>query len=106
MALLYPFNIKVICAHVGQPSGNGWDLARLNGMKDILKEKYRSDDFECKLIIGNDILGSIEHFIEDEKINLFSLTTHKRNMISRLFNPSLAKKMVFHTHTPLLVFHA
>lgn len=106
MAILYPFDIKVICAHVGQPTGNGWDLAKLNGMKDILKEKYRSEAFDCKLIIGNNILDSLEHFIENEKIDILSLTTHKRNMISRLFNPSLARRMAFHSNTPLLVFHA
>ncbi len=106
MAILYPFDIKVICAHVGQPSGNGWDLAKLNGMKDILKAKYRTEAFDCRLIVGTNILNSLEHFIEDEKIDIISLTTHKRNMISRLFNPSLAQKMVFHSNTPLLVFHA
>lgn len=106
MSILYPFEIKLICAHVGQPTGDGWDLARLNGMKDILKEKYRSEAFECRLIVGNNILDSLEKFIDDEKIDIISLTTHKRNMISRLFNPSLAREMVFHAHTPLLVFHA
>jgi nucleotide-binding universal stress UspA family protein len=106
MSILYPFEIKVVCAHVGQPKGNGWDLAKLNGMKDILKEKYRSEAFECRLIVGNNTLDSLQHFIEEEKIDILSLTTHKRNMISRLFNPSLARKMTFHTNTPLLVFHA
>lgn len=106
MAILYPFEIKLVCAHVGQPKGNGWDLAKLNGMKDILKEKYRSENFECRLIVGNNTLDALEKFIEEENVDILSLTTHKRNMISRLFNPSLAKKMVFHTHTPLLVFHA
>ena len=106
MSILYPFDIKVICAHVGQPSGDSWDLAKINGMKDILKEKYRTESFDCKLIIGNNTLDSLEHFIDDEKIDILSLTTHKRNMISRLFNPSLARRMTFHSHTPLLVFHA
>lgn len=59
-------------------------------MKDILKEKYTSEAFECRLIIGKDTLDSLEHFIKEEKIDILSLTTHKRNMISRLFNPSLA----------------
>ena len=106
MSILFPFDIKVVCAHVGYAKGNGWDLAKLNGMKDILKEKYRSESFECKLIIGNNTLDSLEKFIKDEKIDILSLTTHKRNMISRLFNPSLARKMAFHSNTPLLVFHA
>ena len=106
MALLKPFEIKLICAHVGQPKQNGWDLARLEGMKEILQEKYKNKKFECRLIVGNNILDTLEKFIKEEKINIISLTTHKRNMISRLFNPSLARRMVFHTNTPLLVFHA
>ncbi len=106
MAILYPFDITLVCAHVGQPTGNGWDLARLNGMKDILKEKYRSEAFEYRLIVGNNTLDSLEQFIKEEKIDIISLTTRKRNMISRLFNPSFARKMVFHSNTPLLVFHA
>jgi len=106
MALLKPFNTKIFCVHVGQPTGNGWDLARLEGMKDILHEKYKNISFECRLIVGTDTLNSLQKFIDEEKIDILSLTTHKRNMISRLFNPSLARKMVFHSHTPLLVFHA
>ena len=106
MILLKPFNTKIYCVHVGQPTGNGWDLARLEGMKGILQEKYQNKSFECHLIVGTDILNSLEKYIDEEKIDIISLTTHKRNMISRLFNPSLARKMVFHTRTPLLVFHA
>jgi len=106
MSVLKPFQVEIICAHVGQPAGNGWDLARLEGMKDILHEKYRSQMFECRLIVGKNILDSLEKFIASENIDILSLTTHKRNMISRIFNPSLARKMLFHTSTPLLVFHA
>lgn len=106
MALLRHFEMSLTCAHVGQPDAYGWDLARLEGMKDILHKKYESKKFECKLIMGNDVLQTLESYIKDEEVDLLALTTHKRNMIVRLFNPSLARKMVFHTHVPLLVFHA
>jgi nucleotide-binding universal stress UspA family protein len=104
MGLLKPFKIKLKCVHVGQPKGDGWDLARLEGMKDLLHEKYKDNEFDCKLIVGTQIVESLEKFIQEEKIDILTLTTHKRNMIARLFNPSLTKKMIFHTHTPLLVF--
>lgn len=100
-----PFGIKLKCVHVGRGQGNEWDMARLDGMKDVLHEKYKDIEFECCLVSGDDVLQSLENFIKTEKIDILSLTTHKRNMITRLFNPSLARKMVFHTHTPLLVFH-
>ncbi len=106
LELLNPFDVKLVCVHVGEPKENGWDVARLEGMKEIFQRKYKNRNFECKLIIGEDILGSLQKVIDKEKIDILSLTTHKRNMISRLFNPSFARKMVFHTQTPLLVFHA
>ena len=106
MKILKPFHTRLVCAHVGQPTENGWDLARLDGMKDILQEKYKNCEFECHLIVGRNTQESLEKFIREEKIEILTLTTHKRNMISRLFNPSLARKMVYHTNTPLLIFHA
>ena len=105
MLLLKPFDIKLKCVHVGQPLGDGWEKARLEGMKNLLQEKYKGSEFQCQMIVGKDILESIEKYIKEEKIDIISLTTHKRNMITRLFNPSLAKRMIFHTKTPLLVFH-
>ncbi len=105
MLLLKPFKIKLKCVHVGQPHGDGWDMARLEGMKDVLYEKYSGFEFECRLIVGRDIPESLDKYIQQEKVDIISLTTHKRNMITRLFNPSLAKRMIYHTHTPLLIFH-
>jgi len=31
------------------------------------------------------------------------MTAQKRNLMARLFNPSIAHRMVFHSDTPLLV---
>ncbi len=104
--ILRPFDIKLTCAHVGQAGDYGWDLARLEGMKDVLDKKFKGKQFECKLLMGRDVLKTLESYLETENVDALALTTHKRNMISRLFNPSLARQMVFHTNTPLLIFHA
>ncbi len=106
MGLLEPFDTKVFCVHVGSSDESEWDKAKLEGMKEVLKDNYAEKDFDCRLIIGDNILEALESFIREENMDIISLTTHKRNMISRLFNPSVARKMVFHTHTPLFVFHA
>ena len=106
MSLLYPFRVKLFCVHVGQKTDDFWDMARMQGMKEILAEKFRDQEFECRILEGDNIPEVLEKFVVDEKINLLSLTTHKRNMISRLFNPGITRKMLYHTHLPLLVFHA
>ena len=106
VGIMKPFEVKVFCVHVGKEESSDWDKARLEGMKEVLKEKYGNKDFDCRLIPGENILESLDKFIEEEDIDIIALTTHKRNMISRLFNPSVARKMVFHSKTPLLVLHA
>ncbi|WP_319591637.1 universal stress protein [uncultured Draconibacterium sp.] len=106
MNIVKTYEVRVVCAHVGMPDEYGWDIARLEGMKDILHKKYENKEFECKLIMGNNVLDTLESTLKNDNVDILALTTHKRGMISRLFNPSLARKMVFHTKIPLLVFHA
>lgn len=106
LGLLKPFNAKVYCLHVGNNDVKEWTEARLESMSVMLKKKYPDAQIECVMIHGTDILTELENYIEENDIDILSLTTHKRNMITRIFNPSIARKMVFHVKTPLLVFHS
>ena len=52
------------------------------------------------------VLDELESFVEKEKVDLLAMTTRRRNVFARLFNPGLAHKMIFHSDTPLLVIPA
>lgn len=106
MRIIRPYKAEVSCLHVSKNEEPLWDLARLEGMKEILTKKYEGRTFECQLIIGDDILGEIDKYISANHIDVLALTTHKRSMFARIFNPSIARRMLFHTNVPLLVFHA
>lgn len=106
LGLLKPFNAKVYCLHIDAAGQKEWTEARLESMRALIKKKYPDAQIECVLVQGNDILADLENYIETNEIDILSLTTHKRNMITRIFNPSIARKMVFHVKTPLLVFHS
>jgi nucleotide-binding universal stress UspA family protein len=104
--IIEPYHAQIFCVHVGHSEEPVWDLARLEGMKDILRSKYHNKTFECQLIIGENILDELQKFISENNIDVLALTTHKRSMLARMFNPSIARKMLFHSNIPLLVFHA
>lgn len=106
MKLLTPFHAKVMCLHVDQGNSPQLDEARLQGMKEALCEKYPDASFECHLVQNRSFPDAVDHFIKEKEIDVLALTTHKRNLLTRLFNPSITRKMVLHTKTPLLVFHA
>ncbi len=106
LGLLKPFNTEVTCLHIGDRQNEELSKARLKSMSKVLKKSYPEDSVTCQMVTGEDVLTDLEKYIQEKGIDILSLTTHKRNMITRFFNPSIARKMVFHLKTPLLVFHA
>jgi nucleotide-binding universal stress UspA family protein len=106
MRIIRPYKAEVYCIHVSKNEEPVWDLARLEGMKDILRKKYEGKTFGCQLIVGEDILDELDKYIAASQIDVLALTTHRRSLFARIFNPSIARRMLFHTRVPLLVFHA
>lgn len=104
--LLSPFDVRLYCAHTGVEDDTAVNRAMLNNLKERFQNEYSGFQLHCDLIHNKDIVQGLEDYMEDKEIDLLALTTHKRGIIERLFNPSLAKQMLFHTHIPLLVFQS
>ncbi|HPH63759.1 MAG TPA: universal stress protein [Paludibacteraceae bacterium] len=104
--LMKPFkDVKIHFIHYVQKE-DAWSEIKLSGIKDYFAKYYPKQEIFYDTLRGEDMLKSIDNFIAENKIDMIALTTHKRNLFTRLFNPSVARKMVFHAKTPLLVFHA
>jgi len=106
MRLFAAFRFSVHFVHI-QSQKDVWDDVRLSGMKDYLEKHYAGYEVSCSLIKKeDDLLDELESFVEKEKVDLLAMTTRRRNVFARLFNPGLAHKMIFHSDTPLLVIPA
>jgi len=103
---LRPWNVKIICVHVEEKDHSKWDEVRMAGLNEYMKKTYKNTDVVCDLIESDDFLEGIEAYVKDHEIDFISITTKRRSFISRMFNPSVAKKMLFHSTTPMLVFHS
>ncbi|MFP4025562.1 MAG: universal stress protein, partial [Thiohalospira sp.] len=106
MNIMAPFDFRLYCVHIGKAESNVWDKVKMDNLKTKLKKQYGDYEFECSLIEEEDFLKGIQEFIREKNIDIISLVTHKRNIISKLFNPSRARKVLFHTNIPFLVFHS
>jgi nucleotide-binding universal stress UspA family protein len=81
---------------------NVWNKIKLAGIKQYFSEQYPDISMHYRIIDANDPVLNIEKFVREESIEIISLTTYRRNLFARIFNPSIARKMLFHTDTPLL----
>ncbi len=99
-------DVKITCAHISTKEEQNKDKIKLDGLIEHFRLNKVKVPLDFKLIENEDFWVGIESFVQGDNINILSFTTFKRNLISRLLNPSVAKKMLFHSTTPLLVFHA
>ncbi len=106
LELAAPFDTQISCVHIGGEKTSKLSLAKLTALQNDLNEKYPDVNIACSIIEENDFLNALQKYIQENRVDLISLTTHRRNVLTRLLNPSVARKMVFHSNIPLLVFHS
>jgi len=106
MNIMSPFDIRLYCVHIGSEDSKAWDKAKMAGLKEKLYDQYKDYDIECSLIEEKDFMKGVQDFIRQKNIDIISMVTHKRNLISKLLNPSITRKVLFHTNIPFLVFHS
>ena len=99
-----PLNAKITIIHLDS-SGNEWNEIKLNSIKEYLKKRYSDLELGYKLLPYDGLLRELDEFVKKEAIDAISLSKYRKNVFARLFNPSMAKRMLFHTDTPLVVIN-
>lgn len=104
LQLMKSYNFKVYFIHISNENeSNQWNEIQLSGVKEYFNKQYPEIESSYCVIESGHLIDSLNDFIHERQIDVLAITNQKRNMFSRLFNPSLAHKMVFHSDTPLLV---
>ena len=103
MKFLKPYPIKLFLAHIAKKD-DVWNEIKLQGLQKYLSEEYPHLETEYRLIDQVDNLEeSLELFVKDNNIDMISLSSSRRNIFARMFNPGIARRMLFHSNTPILV---
>lgn len=105
MALVKGYDIHIHLFNIST-SKDEWNEIRLTGVREYFMKQYPDADITYTVLADGDLLLAVEKFVRDKQIDVIALSTHRRNILARMFNPSIARKMLFHTDTPLLVMHA
>jgi len=84
-------------------SKDEWNEIRLTGTCEYFKKQYPDVAIDYTVLNDGDLLEAIDKFVQEKQIDVIALTTHRRSTIIRIFNPSIARRMLFHSNTALLV---
>ncbi|GAD06913.1 universal stress protein [Porphyromonas crevioricanis] len=82
-----------------------WNEVQLKAIQEYYKHYYPNIDISYNPLDPGDFSLALEKFIRMEDIDMIVVNTYRRNFFSQFFNPSMARRMLFHAGTPLLVMH-
>ena len=106
MRIIKPFDMKIYCIHISEDAQNPWEQVKIEALERYFQNSYKNVNVECSIIIGTDIISRLNKFSRNHDIGIISLTTHKRNILTRILNPSTTKLMMHNPDIPMLVFHS
>ncbi len=80
-----------------------WNEIKLAGMRDYCAQHYAGHQFDYVIFDENDFLEQVETLFRERETELMVIPNRRRGLFARLFNPSIAHKMLFHSDTPVLM---
>ncbi len=101
-----PFDVNLSCVHISVVETNKISLSKFETLKKDMNERYADVNVDFNIVEGNDYLQTLDKYVQNNNVDVVSLTTHRRNLLTGILNPSITKALVFHSNTPLLVFHS
>ena len=78
-----------------------------NQMQEFTNEIRKSTDFsriKSMIISDNNVFMGLDSVLQDSTVDLLCLSTRKRSLIEKLYNPSVTRRMAIYTQIPLLAF--
>ncbi len=103
MNFIKPYPIKVHLAHMAR-KGDVWDEIKLSGTQTYLNEQYPDLELSYNLLDRDKQLELVlEEFVGKNSIDMIAMSSSRRGLFTRIFNPGIARRMLFHSDTPLLV---
>lgn len=96
------FHFAISFIHLSTDN-DAWNEIKLAGIKVYFQEQYPQLELYYNVVKEDNILSNLDKYVKEENIDVICITNYKRNIFARLFNPSIARKMIFHANTPILV---
>lgn len=103
--VLKPYHLNISLTHINvvNKKGDKWSESDIQRIRDYLKKQYPDLNIGYKLIDADDMLEALVNHIEEDKVDILTLNTSKRNIFARMFMPSISRKMIYKSSVALLI---
>jgi nucleotide-binding universal stress UspA family protein len=76
----------------------------INEFTNEIKKRTNFERIKSKIISDNNVFMGLDSALQDSTVDLLCLSTRKRSLIEKLYDPSVTRQMAIYTQVPLLAF--
>lgn len=100
LAFARKLNAKITLLHIETGTQN--KKINANSMARELQESNNYKSIEFIFEKAQDVVRGVEHFINNNKVDILAVFPHEKKFFHRLFGKSISKELVFHNRIPIL----
>lgn len=98
-------NPEITLLHIENGSRRDPEAALVNWFHSEVLPHVQYEHLNTLCIEDNDVVKSLNAFLLENPTDVLVTSTRKRNFFERIFDRSITRQMVYHTHTPILALH-
>lgn len=103
ISILKPFDTNIHCIHIECDYKKNTD-ERIKELNQFLKDEYKDYKIQAEVYECNNVSMGIEEFVENNKIDLISMSNERHNFIYKIFHSDVLGEMIKANKVPILVF--
>ncbi len=97
-------NIHITLTHISDKKHNEtFVIETLNSLKSYCEKHYKTALFNIAILSGGNIVEDMRKINDNDSIDILSMPNKKKNIFARIFNPSLAHKIMFNADVSMVV---
>ncbi len=101
-----PFNAEIVLLHVSSgKSEKAFDFNQLDNFKNQIIAESDYQNISIKLLEDDNVYEGLNIYLEEINADMFAISMRNRSFLQNVFRPGLTRKMIYHTHIPVMVFH-
>ena len=77
---------------------------QINEFTNEIKKTTGFDRIKSKVISDHNVFMGLDSVLQDSNVDLLCLSTRKRSLMEKLYDPSVTRRMAIYTQVPLLAF--
>lgn len=97
------FRADITLLHIIESKNNTEEMNKKEFEK--IKSTTSYENIKLELVKEENILEGINDYVYSNNVDVLAMAIKKRNLLDKIFNRSLTKKMAYHTRIPLLALH-